>query len=94
MANTTRYELTATAPDGRRFLAGYVRIPSVDGAMRMLRQHGADWARITGATDVQVEGTAKTGRTLRLGAWAITYSRRTKLEAEKSPLPWFKTCDA
>ena len=86
---TTKYELQAVAPNGQKFLAGYVRVPSISGAMRMMRQNGETWARITGDSECQVEGKGRLGWKLHLGGWVISYSGRTKLEALRSPLPFF-----
>lgn len=93
MAGLTRYELQALAPDGRKFLAGYVRIPSRASAVKMLRQNGEAWAKVAGATQFRIEGQGRMGWKLLLGGWAITYSGRTKLEAERSPLPFFKQAE-
>ena len=88
----TRYELIATDPTGKRYLAGYVRIPSLQSAMRMLRQNGIKWFHLTGSEMFQVDGVGKgrKGWTLHMGAWTVAYSGRTKLEAMASPLslPW------
>lgn len=88
----TRYELIATDPTGKRYLAGYVRIPSLQSAMRMLCQNGEAWVRTTGADQFLFKGVGKgrKGWTLHIGAWVVTYSGRTKLEAMAAPLslPW------
>ena len=90
MREPTRYELVATAPDGRRFLAGYVRIPSKSSMVGMIRQNGQAWAGLTGAKQFTIEGEGRMGWMLKLGAWEIRFSRRTKLEASRAPLPFFK----
>ena len=90
MREPTKYELVATAPDGRRFLAGYVRIPSKTSMVRMVRQHGQAWAGLTGAKQFTIEGQGRMGWTMVLGAWRIRFSQRTKLEASRGPLPFFK----
>ena len=86
----TRYELIATDPGGTRYLAGYVRIPSLRSAIKMLCQNGEAWVRTTGADQFQIEGKGRKGWTLHMGAWTVAYSGRTKLEAMASPLslPW------
>ena len=89
MREATRYELVATAPDGRQFLAGYVRIPSKSSMVRMIRQNGQAWARLTGATRFALEGKGRMDWVMMLGAWEIRFSRRTKLEASRAPLPFF-----
>ena len=86
----TRYELIATAPDGGKFLAGYVRTPSKSAMVRMIRQNGQAWADLTGATQFTIEGKGRMGWVLTLGAWKIQFSQRTKLEASRAPLPFFK----
>lgn len=92
MTTATRYELIATDPAGKRYLAGYVRIPSLQSAMRMIVQNGLAWSQVTGAQQYQVDGVGKgrKGWTLHMGAWTVAYSGRTKLEAMASPLslPW------
>ena len=90
MNEPTRYELVATAPDGRNLLAGYVRIPSKAAMIRMVRQHGQAWADLTGATQFTIEGKGRMGWVMALGAWKIRFSQRTKLEASRAPLPFFK----
>ena len=90
MKEPTRYELVATAPDGRRFLAGYVRIPSKSAMVSMIRQNGQAWAGLTGAKQFTIEGKGRLEWVLRLGAWEICFSRRTKLDASRAPLPFFK----
>ena len=90
MKEPTKYELVATAPDGRRFLAGYVRIPSKTSMIRMIRQNGQAWACLTGAKQFTIEGEGRMGWVLGLGAWEIRFSRRTKLEASRAPLPFFQ----
>jgi len=90
MNEPTKYELVATAPDGRKFLAGYVRIPSKSAMIRMIRLNGQAWADLAGATQFTIEGKGRMGWTMRLGAWRIQFSQRTKLEASLSPLPFFK----
>ena len=86
---TTRYELIATDPSGKVWLAGYVRVPSRDAILRMMRQHGQEWANITKAESVTFEGKGRFGWRAKLGAWVIRYSGRTKLEAQSSPRPFF-----
>lgn len=90
MNEPTKYELVATAPDGRKFLAGYVRIPSKSAMMRMVRQHGQAWADLTGATQFTITGKGRMGWTMTLGGWKIQFSQRTKLEASCNPLTFFK----
>ena len=85
----TRYELIATDPSGKVWLAGYVRVPSRDAILRMIRQHGQEWANITKAGSVTFEGKGRLGWKAKLGAWVIRYSGRTKLEAQSSPRPFF-----
>ena len=90
MREPTKYELVATAPDGRRFLAGYVRIPSKTSMIRMIRQHGQAWAGLTRAKQFTIEGKGRLEWVLKLGAWEVRFSQRTKLEASRAPLPFFK----
>lgn len=90
MNEPTKYELVATAPDGRRLLAGYVRIPSKSAMVRMIRQNGQAWADLTGATQFTINGKGRMGWTMALGDWKIQFSQRTKLEASRNPLPFFK----
>ena len=85
----TRYELIATAPDGKVWLAGYVRVPSKASMLRMMRQHGQEWANVTKAESVTFEGKGRHGWKAKLGAWEVRYSGRTKLEAQGSPHPFF-----
>ena len=85
----TRYELIATDPSGKVWLAGYVRVPSRDAILRMMRQHGQEWANITKAKSVTFEGKGRLDWRAKLGAWVIRYSGRTKLEAQGSPHPFF-----
>ena len=89
MTHLTRYELIAIDPSGKSWLAGYVHVPSLDGAMRMLRQNGQEWLALTGNSECQVTGKGRTGWTLHLGGWVIRYSGRTKLEAGTNPLEFF-----
>lgn len=75
----TRYELIATAPDGKVWLAGYVRVPSKASMLRMMRQHGQEWANITKAESVTFEGKGR----LDQGRWGRGLSATlgwTKLE--------------
>jgi len=90
MIHPTRYEIQALAPTGQKYLAGYVRIPSLIGAVKMLRHNGPDWVKVTGSEDFTAAGKGRAGWRLNLGGWIISYSGRTKLEAERSPLPFFK----
>ena len=90
MKEPTKYELVADAPDGRKFLAGYVRVPSKSSMVRMIRQNGQAWVDLTGATRFTIEGAGRMGWVLRLGAWEIRFSQRTKLEASRAPLPFFR----
>ena len=90
MNEPTKYELVATSPDGRKFLAGYVRTPSKAAMARMIRQNGQAWADLTGAGQFTIEGKGRMGWVLTLGAWKIQFSQRTKLEASRAPLPFFK----
>lgn len=90
MNEPTKYELVATAPDGRKFLAGYVRIPSKSAMIRMIRQHGQAWTDLTGATQFTFSGKGRMGWTMALGGWKIQFSQRTKLEASLNPLTFFK----
>ena len=90
MKEPTKYELVATAPDGRRFLAGYVRIPSKTSMIRMIRQNGQAWAGLTGAKQFTIGGKGRLEWVLKLGTWEVRFSRRTKLEASRAPLPFFK----
>ena len=90
MNEPTKYELVATAPDGRKFLAGYVRIPSKSAMVRMIRQNGQAWVDLAGATQFTIEGKGRMGWTMTLGAWKVQFSQRTKLEASRAPLPFFK----
>ena len=85
----TRYELIATDPSGKVWLAGYVRVPSRDAILRMMRQHGQEWVNITKAESVTFEGKGRLSWKAKLGAWVIRYSGRTKLEAQSSPRPFF-----
>lgn len=90
MSNPTRYELQATAPDGTRYLAGYARIPSQAGAIRMLRQHGESWVKLAGTDRFDLSGKGRMGFKINLGRWSVSFTGRTMLEAERAPLPWFK----
>ena len=90
MNEPTKYELVATSPEGVRFLAGYVRIPSKAAMVRMIRQNGQAWADLTGADQFTIKGKGRMGWVLTLGSWKIQFSQRTKLEALQAPLPFFK----
>ena len=84
----TQYELIATDPAGKVWLAGYVRIPSRDAMLRMMRQHGKAWASLTGCENVIFEGKGRMNWRARIGAWEVRFSGRTKLEAEPSQHPF------
>ena len=58
MNEPTKYELVATAPDGRKFLAGYVRIPSKTAMIRMIRQNGQAWQTLPALHSSQSKGKA------------------------------------
>lgn len=87
----TKYELRAIAPDGTAYLAGYCRIPSQSSAIRMIRQHREAWLELWGNAPTTWAGKGRMGWKLECNGWVVSFSGRTKLEASRSELPWFKS---
>jgi len=84
---STRYELIATHPDGRKVLVGYTR-KGRDGMLSMMRKNGEAWVKFSGCEDIHFARRVGDGATS--GEWTINFSGRTQREAiMEGELPFF-----
>jgi len=84
---STRYELVAAHPDGRKILVGYTR-KGRDGLLSMMRKNGPAWVKFSGCEDIHFAKRTAEGATS--GDWKVNFSGRTQREAiMNGELPFF-----
>lgn len=86
----TRYEITATHPDGRAWLVGYTARPSRHGLLNLMRQHAGKLIQILGIgeQDQMTFGTKPRAHAT-VSGWTVGLTGRTQREAKQGgELPW------
>jgi len=81
MRHPTRYEVTATHPDGTICLVGYTPRRGGSGLLALARTHGAALIAWLGVTDDTPFAWGPRRQSLTLGAARLAFSGRTEREA-------------
>jgi hypothetical protein len=86
--HSTRYELVATHPDGRKVLVGYTPRRGRSGLFDMLATNGVAWVKFANAENITFGKRVADGAIS--GDWSINFSGRTQRDAICSgELPFF-----
>lgn len=85
---SSRYELVATHPDGRKVLVGYTPRRGRSGLFDMLAKNGVAWVKFSGSENITFGKRVADGAIS--GKWSINFSGRTQREAIcNGELPFF-----